>query len=118
MDRRYKKRARIGVAAWVLSPLAVLLLVFLFWLIFEPERVNGALMGGIMVVTFLVAFYFTFFWGGSQLAKAKGYSNAILVPGILGPPVQLVILALLLFALPDKCPDAPRPLRCCLWFVE
>jgi hypothetical protein len=109
MDRRYKTKAWIGVAAWALSPLAVLLLVFFFWLIFDPGRKNGALMGGIIVVSFLVAFYGTFFWGGSQLAKAKGYSNAILVPGILGPPVQLVILSLLLFALPDKCPEPSQP---------
>jgi hypothetical protein len=59
-------------------------------------------MGVIFVVSFLVAFYVTFFWGGSQLTRAKGYSNGILVPGVFGPPAQLVILAVLLFALPDR----------------
>jgi hypothetical protein len=107
MNRRYKKRAWIGVVAWVLSPLAVFLPAVVLSAIFE--RGNSSLMGGIMGLSILAAFYFTFFWGGSQLAKAKGYSNAILLPGILGPPVQLVILALLLFALTDKCPEPSQP---------
>jgi len=97
------------VAAWALSPLAVFVLFFFVWLIFDPGRKNTDLIGVITVISFFVAFYLTFFWGGSQLAKAKGYSNAILVPGILGPPVQLVILAVLLFALPDKRPDQAQP---------
>jgi hypothetical protein len=105
MDRRYKKRAWLGVAAWALSPLVVLVLLFFCWLIFHPERKSGASMAGIIAVSFLVPFYVTFFWGGSQLTRAKGYSNGILVPGILGPPAQLVILAVLLFALPDRFQD-------------
>lgn len=111
MDRRYKKRAWIGVVAWALSPLAALVPLVFFSAILDPRHQNGPVMGGLVVVTFLVSFYATFFWAGRQLTKAKGYSNAILVPGILGPPVQLIILGLLLFALPDKCADPSQSKR-------
>jgi hypothetical protein len=66
------------------------------------------LAGGTFVLATIVACYFTFFWGGSHLAKAKGYSNGILVLGILGPVVQIIILMLLLFGMEDRCPDASQ----------
>jgi hypothetical protein len=111
MDRRYKKRAWIGVAAWALSPLAAMVLLVVLSAILDLGHENGPLIGVLVAVTFLGAFYATFFWGGRQLTKAKGYSNAILLPGILGPPVQLIILGLLLFALPDKCADPSQPMH-------
>jgi hypothetical protein len=61
--------------------------------------------GALLVVTFLLVQYAVFFWSCSHLAKAKGYSNAVILPGILGPLVQLIIYAIVLFALRDKFPD-------------
>jgi hypothetical protein len=71
------------------------------------EKVGGVPkdMFGFIFVSFLIVQYFLFFWGGSHLAKAKGYSCAILGWGILCWLSQPILLAVLLFALPDKCPD-------------
>lgn len=55
--------------------------------------------------------YILYFWGGSQLAKAKGYPNAILIWGMFCTLSQLVVLAVLLFALPDKCPNPSDQMR-------
>jgi len=109
MDSRHEKKAYLGLAAWVLSPFVLMLLGVAIIELSLPDRKTDAVMGGAALVSFLIAPYFAFFWGGSHLAKAKGYSNAILVPGILGVCVQAIILGVLLFALPDKLPaSSPR----------
>ena len=103
MDRRFKTKAITGVSIWVASiPLLVLVFVVGGPLIYEhwPDvRIPSELV----LIAFLVVQYVSFFWGGKYLAKAKGYSTGILGFGILWP-AQLIVLAILLFALPDKNP--------------
>ncbi len=108
MDRRYKKKALWGVAAWFLSPLLALIPGLFFVAIFQGGDKNGEMAGATFILVTIVVFYFTFFWGGSNLAKAKGYSNGILVLGIFGPLAQIVILLLLLFGMKDRCPAPSR----------
>lgn len=108
MDRRYKKKALWGVAAWFVSPFLALVPSLILVAIFHGGNKNSEMAGVTFILATIVAFYFTFFWGGSNLAKAKGYSNGILVLGILGPLVQIIILLLLLFGMKDRCPDPSR----------
>lgn len=108
MDKRYKKKALWGVAVWFLSPVLALVPTLIVALIFHGGHNSSEMAGATFLLAVVVASYFTFFWGGSNLAKAKGYSNGILVPGILGPLVQIIILLLLLFGMEDRCPDPSR----------
>ena len=108
MDKHYKQKALWGVVAWFLSPVLALVPSLIVAAIFHGVPKTSAVAGGTFVLATVVAFYFTFFWGGSNLAKAKGYSNGILVLGILGPLVQIIILLLLLFGMEDRCPDLSR----------
>ena len=108
MDSRYKTKAIIGIVAWIVAPFAVMVMVALLLFVFG---VSGANAVKPLIISFFLAQYVAFFWGCSHLAKAKGYSNAIILFGILCPVVQLIILALLLFALPDKYSRSPSPVR-------
>lgn len=106
MDSRHKKKAIIGVALWVAS----------IPLMFAATGICAKIVGkngnvpkdvfGLIFLSFLITQYVAFFWGGSHLAKAKGYSNAILGWGIFCWVSQPILLAVLLFALPDKCPGS------------
>ena len=102
MDSRHKNKAITGAAVWFGS----IPLVFIVGAIckkFMNERPVLVILTGFIFLSFLFVQYFSaFFWGGSHLAKAKGYSNGMLVFGIFWP-AQLIIFPLLLFALPDKC---------------
>lgn len=108
MDKHYRKKALWGVVAWFLSPVLALVPSFIVVSIFHDGHLSSDLAGATFVLATILACYFTFFWGGSNLAKAKGYSNGILVPGIFGPPVQIIIMLLLLFGMEDRCPDPSR----------
>lgn len=108
MDGRYKKKALWGVVAWFLSPVLALVPSLIVVSIFHGGHNSGEIAGTIFLLAAAAAFYFTFFWGGSNLAKAKGYSNGILVLGIFGPLAQIIILLLLLFGMEDRCPDPSR----------
>src|SRR5580698_660022 len=107
MDSRHKKKALIGLAAWFVAPFVAMIAVGLFMYYLIGATADRA--AALLMVAFLLVQYAVFFWSCSHLAKAKGYSNAVIMPGILGPPVQLVIYAILLFALPDKCSRTPKP---------
>jgi hypothetical protein len=106
MDRRYKRKALSGVVAWFLSPVLALVPTLIAAGILNGEHSDMPVV--IFFLTTLVAFYFTFFWGGGYLVKAKGYSNGILFLGILGPFIQVIILLVLLFGMEDRCPDPSR----------
>ena len=102
MDARHKKKALAGVAIWVGAiPIGIGVGLTYRWLV---PAVGGSAADawlGLMWIFILVTQYIAFFWGGSHLAKAKGYSSGMIFFGICWPG-QLMILALLLFALPDK----------------
>jgi len=100
MDSRQKKKALIGVAAWFVAPILAMMVVALC-LIAIIGPAGGTAAGASLAVYFLVQ-YVVFFWNCSHLAKAKGYSTAITIPGVLGPIVQLIVYAILWFGLPDK----------------
>lgn len=102
MDRRYKTKAIVGATVWAVAvPIFVgsLLLVDKF---ISRQASDNHDFWGILFLSFFAVQYLTFFWGGSNLAKAKGYSNAIVIAGVFWP-AQWVIIPLLLFALPDRC---------------
>jgi hypothetical protein len=101
MDSRYKKQAIIGVWLWLLAlPLffvcAVVVGLTLKWFGWAQDA-----FAPIFFLSFLALQYFAFFWGGSHLAKAKGYSNGMLWVGIIWP-FQIIILGVLLFGLADR----------------
>jgi hypothetical protein len=101
MDRRYKKRAIVGVGLWFLAPplcffCAIVAGLLLKWFGWAQDAFVA-----VFFLSFLALQYFAFFWGGSHLAKAKGYSNGMLWAGILWP-FQIIILAVLLFGLTDR----------------
>jgi len=89
----------VGVAVWV-----GVLLIALTMLCLGPQTKgigpeatrSVALLGWLML-----AHFFWFFWAAYHLARAKGYSESLLVFGLLCVPGQLVLL-LVLLVLPDK----------------
>lgn len=85
MDSRHKKKALIGLAAWFVAPFVATIFVGLFMYYLIGAAADRA--AGLLAVTFLLVQYAVFFWSCNHLAKAKGYSNAMIIPGILGPPV-------------------------------
>jgi uncharacterized membrane protein len=108
MDHRHKNRASIGVVVWLAVMLAFVALLIL--LKNEHEWVVNIVNQNTLIASVVLGFfiqYFFFFWGGNHLAKAKGYSSGMLCFGIFWP-AQMVILAILLFALPDKCSSPMR----------
>jgi hypothetical protein len=106
MRTRYQKKALIGVGCCF-----ALLLLFVALLVIQhfnqssaspfSERTLGVSIG-VNVLVLMVCF----FWASSQLAEAKGYSGAVALFGILGPPVQLAVLTALL-VMPDKHSKSP-----------
>ncbi len=98
MDPRHKSKAIVGLVLWMLV-LPVTLCVGAIGELFMTAKDAE----GLAILFFLVASYATFFWGAAHLAQAKGYSSAMSLWGILCIPAQLVLLAVLLFALPDRC---------------
>lgn len=110
MDQRHKTKAIVGVILWATAfPLAFLVLAIGSFLIHERWS-DFHISPGFYLVAFALVQYIAFFWGVGHLAKAKGYSKDMLLVGIFWP-AQIIILALLLFALPDKCQTSGRPKR-------
>jgi hypothetical protein len=111
MDSRHKNKAITGMALWVA---AIPLMFAGVGLCAKIDGKNGNVpkdMFGYIFLSFLLMQYLAFFWGGSHLAKAKGYSNAILGWGKFCWLSQPILLAVLLFALPDKCPSSSDRMR-------
>jgi hypothetical protein len=88
MDSRHKKKALTGLGfglpLWA-AGFGLLLL----------NRGTPLAVGGIVIMLVALALYL---WGCAELAKAKGYSTAIVLTFILGGLFPLVVL----LALPDK----------------
>ena len=101
MDGRHKNKAIIGMTLW-LAVIPLIIVVCALHAAFFPESARSRNFVDLVIGIFLVAQSVAFFWGGGHLAKAKGYSNAILVGGLLCWPSQLLLWGGLLFALPDK----------------
>jgi hypothetical protein len=102
VDARHKKKAYIGVAIWVAAiPLAFAIGLIARAIFHRAGSSNPDSFGGVVFITLVIAQYIAFFWGASHLAKAKGYTSAMVLLGICWPG-QFIVLALLLFALPDK----------------
>ena len=110
MNLRHKKPAIIGVAAWF-----AVIPVFICWVsilsAYENKGVHAdysrnETLTFIAVFTCLILQYIAFFWGAGHLAKAKGYSSGIIAYGILWP-LQFILLAVLIFGLPDKLSTRP-----------
>jgi hypothetical protein len=108
MDPRHRTKAFTGAGIWFGIPLTTIALtIFCVRLKFQwaanmREETSLMLVG----IAFLIQ-YFSFFWTCHHLAKARGYSTALMIFGIF-PPGQLVILVLLLWVLPDKCPTSSQ----------
>ncbi len=108
MITRHKYKAITGVVIWTLVLVVFVVLLVLFKT--QHERMAGLISRKALNTIVLSGFaiqYLVFFWGASHLVKAKGYSNAMVLFGIFWP-AQMVVLAILLFALPDKC-SQPMP---------
>lgn len=102
MDAHHRRRGLIGLAIWVGAIPLGFIIAFLFYLATHSSSGSaGDASAMVMFIVIMVTDYVSFFWGASHLAKAKGYSNGMILLGIcwLG---QLIIWVLLLFALPDK----------------
>jgi hypothetical protein len=105
MDPRHKKKAVIGVVIW-LSVLPVVLLanhLFYAHISTDINKLND--LDGILVLVALLGLYCSFFWGAGHLAKAKGYSGAMLMWGVFCLISQPILWAVLWFALPDRLPS-------------
>ena len=101
MDGLHRNKAILGVSVW--SALFLVFVALLFCWKFEQAWISNLNRPGLIVlfcVATVVQFPF-FFWGGHHLARAKGYPNTLIFFGILGPPVQLILMSVLL-VLPDK----------------
>jgi hypothetical protein len=110
MDSRHKNKAITGTAVWF-AAIPLVLTAHVLCKKFIPDTVTKPdHTFGLIFLLFMLVQYLAFFWGGNHLAKAKGYSNALLMFGIFWP-AQLVTLTLLLFALPDKCPHSSSQTR-------
>lgn len=108
MDIRHKRKALIGLALWVGAVPVAILAGFVG--IAASHSATNQSAGGVCFLVFILVQYAAFFWGGSHLARAKGYSNGLIIVGIFWP-AQILILGLLLFGLPDKCPSRTRSER-------
>lgn len=111
MDSRHKTKAITGAVIWFASiPVAFITPVGLEMISHQSNAIAPDHVLPVIFISLLLTQYLMFFWGGNHLAKAKGYSNALLIPGIFWP-AQPVILVLLLFALPDKCSRSSNQAR-------
>jgi hypothetical protein len=99
MRSRHRTKAIVGVAVWV----GVILGAIIFRYLGPPAKGTGPEVerGFILLGWLMLAHFFWFFWAAYHLARAKGYSESLLVFGLLCVPGQLVLL-LVLLVLPDK----------------
>ena len=88
MDSRHKKKALIGLC------LSVPLFAVGLGLVEFNRRTPLAMVGLVMMLVALPPYL----WGCTELARAKGYSTAIVLTVVLGGLFPLVVL----LALPDK----------------
>jgi len=101
MDSLHRNKAILGVSVWIALFSAFVALLFCWK--FGQAWISGLNRGALIALfcTGTIVQYPFFFWGGHHLAKAKGHPNALIFLGVLGPPVQLILMAVLL-VLPDK----------------
>lgn len=99
MINLYRKRALVGVSAWL-----ALLLTFVGLIIFLfvnrdneglPSHVNEQRIRS-MIFWSILPMMGCFFWACYHLATAKGYSRATCFAGVFGPLAQLIVLVILL----------------------
>lgn len=103
MISRHRNKAIIGVSLWLAALLAwVLLLVFNRHHDGEPLRISGETVLAVFWCT-LIFQAACFFWGAYHLARAKGYSTSLMLPGLF-PFFQPFVLTVLL-VLDDKFPQ-------------
>jgi len=104
MDNLHRNKAIFGVSVWtaLFSAFVALLFCWKFGQAWISDLDRWALIA-LFCVGIIVQYPF-FFWGGHHLARAKGYRNTLIYFGVLGPPVQLILMAVLL-VLPDKLPN-------------
>src|ERR1017187_931533 len=107
MHARHNNQAITGIAVWLIVMLAFATLLVL--LKFQHEWIVNIISRKTLIAFVIVGFFlqYFFFWGGSHLAKAKGCSNGMLFVGIFYP-AQLIIFAILLFAMPDNYSSRTR----------
>jgi len=97
MDARHKKKALIGLSAGL--PLFLVGWALIFTYVRGPRAVT--LLGsapGLIALTMIIVSIPFYLWGCAELARAKGYSTAILLTCVLGWLFPVVVL----LALPDK----------------
>ncbi|TAK94480.1 MAG: hypothetical protein EPO07_16655 [Verrucomicrobia bacterium] len=101
MNPRHRKQAIIGATLWYAVLLAFIALAI--WKRGQDGDDSGKPHASLapFIWTGIIFQSACFFWGGYQLARAKGYSKDLAYLGLLGPCVQLLVLTLLL-VLPDK----------------
>ena len=110
MDSRHKNKAITGTVVWFAAiPLVLAAHVLCKKFISDTANKPDETFSLFFLLLVLVQ-YLAFFWGGNHLAKAKGYSNALLLFGIFWP-AQFAILIVLLFALQDKCRHSSSQMR-------
>jgi len=90
MHPKYKNKSIIGVGVG-------LSLFVVGWLLFLFDAKEKAALGGLALGSILVGLPI-YVWGCICLARAKGYSTAIVLTVVLGGLFPLVLLAVL----PDK----------------
>ena len=95
MDARYKNKALIGTSVGIGLFAVGLALLFTLDKGLSHTRASAPQLIAIAMILISVPLYL---WGCAALAKAKGYSTAILLTCILGGLFPLVVL----LALPDK----------------
>src|ERR1700722_3834161 len=89
----HRKKAFLGAAGWV-----VFLLAFVTLLILRYTNRNNEGSPSYVCLTWWSVLLMTacFFWACYHLAKAKGYSGAVCLFGLMGPPAQIAVLTGLL----------------------
>jgi hypothetical protein len=95
MDSRYKNKAIIGTSIGIGLFFGGWTLMFIYVRGSEPAYASAPGLTAIAMLLISIPFYL---WGCAALAKAKGYSTAILLTCILGWLFPVVVL----LALPDK----------------
>lgn len=105
MNPRHKKQALAGVALWFALPVGFAAFLAIYGHLHKANQ--PPVDSGIHLLVFwiwLATQSVCFFWCGYHLTKAKGYPRSVLLPGLLGPCLQLLMLILLL-VLTDKRPE-------------
>jgi len=100
MNLRHRNKAILGVSLWFVVFLAFMILCLAnFSRTFDTGLFRSNAPIG-LIWTLVLVQYLLFFWGGYHLARGKGHTVGVLVPGVI-PCFQILTLAVLL-VMPDK----------------